>query len=60
MRVERYVPCEPSKKGAYPEDWITQQITQYANVQTQTTVHCTKVATARDSLVHRESIITIK
>ena len=28
--------CEPVRKAACPEDWITQQITQYANVQTQT------------------------
>ena len=30
------LPCEPTRKAACPEDWITQQITEYANVQTQT------------------------
>ena len=30
------LPCEPDRKGACPENWITQQITQYTNVQTQT------------------------
>ena len=33
------LPCEPVRKAACLEDWITQQITQYANVQTQSTVH---------------------
>ena len=30
------LPCEPGRKGACPDDWITQQITQCTHVQTHT------------------------
>ena len=35
------LPCEPGRKGACPDDWITQQITQCTHVQThmQSTVY---------------------
>ena len=37
------LPCEPGRKGACPDDWITQQITQCTHVQThmQSTVYTT-------------------